>query len=114
MDIIAYTKFIRISPRKLRLVADSIKTMGIEEAISKLPFLEKLAALPILKTIKSAKANAVNNHKIDVKNLRIKNILIEEGARIKRMDKSHGSRFNRGIIQKRLSHIKVVLTDGSK
>ncbi len=112
MDIIAYTKFIRMSPRKLRLVAKHVKSLGPDEASSKLPFLEKRAALPILKTLNSAIANAINNHKIEQKNLRIKNILIEEGARVKRMDKSHGARFNRGILQKRMSHIKVILTDG--
>lgn len=114
MEVIAYTRFVRMSPRKLRLVANALKKKKIEQVIGRAEFIKKTAAGPILKTIKSAVANAQNNLKLNAKDLFIKNILVEEGARYKRMDKSHGARFNRGIITKKTSHIKVILSDLAK
>jgi large subunit ribosomal protein L22 len=114
MEIIAYSKYIRQSPRKLRLVAKAIKKLKLAAVLEKLPLVEKAAAEPILKAIKSALANAENNSGLKKEHLTIKNIIIEESARMKRMDKGHGARFNRGVIQKRASHIKIILTDGEK
>lgn len=111
MDIIAYTKYIRMSPRKLRLVAKAIKPLKLSVALERLPLLEKKAAFPIQKTLQSAMYNAENNLKLKREDLKIKNIIIEEGQRMKRMDKGHGARFNRGLVQKRASHIKVILTN---
>lgn len=110
MEIIAYTRFVRMTPRKLRLVANALKKKKIEQVIGRAEFIKKTAAGPILKTIKSAVANAQNNLKLNAKDLFIKNILVEEGARYKRMDKGHGARFNRGIVTKKTSHIKVILS----
>lgn len=110
MDIIAYSKYLRYSPRKLRLVAKAVKKMKPQEAIAKLPQLEKRAAAPLLATIKSAVANAKNRN-LKEEDLIIKSLIVEEGMRMKRMDKSHGSRFGRGLIHKQLSHIKVILSE---
>ncbi len=112
MEVRAYTKYLKVSPRKLRLVARAVGHLPLETAKVQLGLLDKEAAKPLLLTLNSAVANAVKNHHLDGKNLSIKNIIIEEGARLKRMDKSHGARFNRGLKQKRMSHIKVILTDG--
>lgn len=111
MDIMAYSKYLRYSPRKLRLVAKAIKDMSLKDILAKLPLIEKKAGLPILKVIKSAVANAKNNNNIQEDNLKIKSLVVEEGMRMKRMDKSHGARFGRGLVIKQLSHVKVILTE---
>lgn len=110
MEITAYTKYLRISPRKVRLVAAGVKKMTLEQVLTRLPFLIKIGANPILKTIQSAIANAEKNQGLKSENLVIKNIIVEESNRLKRIDKSHGSRFSRGLKQKRGCHIKVILT----
>lgn len=109
MEIIAYTKYLKVSPRKVRLVANAVSHLRIDLALSQLALFDKDAAKPVLSTLKSALANALKNNSLEEKALRIKSIIVEEGARIKRMDKSHGARFARGIKQKRMSHIKVIL-----
>ena len=112
MDVISYTKYLRVSPRKLKLVVDAIKKEKIVNALAKLQFMEKgIAARAVLKALNSAIANAKNNHGLKEEDLSIKNMISEEGMRIKRMDKSHGARFGRGLIKKQLSHLKVILTD---
>ncbi len=109
MEIIAYTKYLRISPRKVRIIASGMKKMSLEQVLVRMPFLQKVGARPILKTVQSALANAQKNYSLKAENLVIKNIIVEESNRLKRMDKSHGSRFSRGIKQKRGCHIKVIL-----
>ena len=109
MEIIAISKSVRQSPRKLRLVADAAKKMSPAGALERILLLPKSAALPIAKTIKSALANAENNFKLDPAKIRIKNIVIDGGFRMKRRDKSHSDRFNRGLWQKPTAHIKVIL-----
>lgn len=96
-------KNVRISPRKLRLIADFVRGLPVATALTKLQFLTKAGAKPVLKVINAARANT------KVKDLIIKNVLIDEGSKMKRQDKSHGARFGRGVIQKRMSHIKVIL-----
>lgn len=103
MEIYALSKNVRVSPRKVRLVSDAIKGLSAVEAMNRLQFLAKSAAEPILKTIKSALANSKKE------DLKIKNILVDEGLRMKRRDMSHGARFGGGVITKRTSHIKVIL-----
>lgn len=63
------------------------------------------------KIIKQAKANATNNFKLAEDDLIIESIQVDEGFRIKRLDKSHGARFNRGIIKKKSSHIFLTLKE---
>lgn len=113
MEVIAKSTFIRQSPRKLRLVADQIRGLKAEEALTILENLNKQAAKPILLTLKQGIGNAVNNFNLKKEELKIKNLEIGEGPRYKRMDKSH--RFFRwGTIQKRTAHIKVVLEGEEK
>lgn len=114
MEIVSYSKFIKMSPRKLRLVARAVSHLRLDLVRFQLSLLDKDSAKPILLTLNSAVANATKNNALEEKSLRIKNIIIEEGPRIKRMDKSHSARFARGIKQKRMSHIKIVLTDNKE
>jgi large subunit ribosomal protein L22 len=107
MDIIAYQKSIKMTPRKLRLVADAIRADHPSKALVNLKFMHKAAALPLYKVMKQAVSNAVNNNKVDEKNLKTKHILIEEGPRYKRF--RAGARGRARMIVKRTSHIKIVL-----
>ncbi|MCL4397820.1 50S ribosomal protein L22 [Patescibacteria group bacterium] len=106
MEFTATAKNIRVAPRKARLVASVVKGMPATMAMNKLQFLAKSASTPIAKVIKSAVANAKGKE-----NLMVKNILVDEGIKMKRRDTSHGARFGGGVINKKASHIKVVLTD---
>lgn len=112
MEVIAYQKFIRTSPRKLRLVADSVRKMHPTKALVELEFMPKRAALTLRKVMRQAIANAVNNNKLEEKALKIKHILIEEGPRFKRFRAAARGRAR--MILKRSSHIKIVLEDKQK
>lgn len=107
----ASAKNIHISPRKLRLIAGALKNLSAGVAVEKLTFLNKAGASPMLKLLKSAMANATHNRKLPGENLTIKNILVNEGPRMRRQDKSRNARVDRGTIHKPTSHIKVILTD---
>ncbi len=108
MEITATARLIRMSPRKLRLVADAVRGVPAGSALEKLDFIHKSAAKPLAKLISSAMANAGQKN-LKAENLKVKNILVDEGSRLKRQDKSHGIKGSRGLIQKRISQIKVIL-----
>lgn len=107
MIIKAEQKFIRTSPRKLRLVADSVRKLAVTAAFEQLQALHKYAALPLKKTLRQAQANAVNNHHLDPATLTIKEIQISEGPTYKRWQPV--SRGRAHSIFKRTSHIRIVL-----
>jgi len=111
MKIKAEAKYLPISPRKVRLVADLIRGKSVGESLVLLENIPKRGAGFLKKTICSALANAINNLNLKEENLIVSQLLVNEGPRTKRMDKSHGARFDRGIIRKRTSHIKVVLEE---
>jgi len=103
----AIQKYIRTSPRKLRLVADSVRGLPADRALEYLRFMGKRAALPLAKTIRQATASAKEQLGIDANNLIVKIIDIGEGPTFKRFRAvSRGSAHS---IMKRSSHIKVVL-----
>lgn len=108
-EIVAKSMNVRVSPRKLRPVADAVKKLSVGQALERLPFLAKSGAKPLLLTLQSAVANATNNNKLKIEDLKIKNILIDEGLKMKRRDKSHNVRFGGGLRVKKASHIKVIL-----
>lgn len=116
MDIKAEAKYIRMSPRKVRLVVDMVRGKKAQEALTMLKFVTKAAAEPVAKVIGSAVANAVKNFNQKEENLFIKKIVVKEGPRYKRRDKSRRAmRF--GLIQKKTCHLEVVLggeVDGTK
>ncbi len=111
MEFKAEQKFLLMSPRKIRPVADLIKKMKPKDAVERLPFTQKRAAEPLVKVIKSAIANAKQKG-VGEANLIFKEIQIGEGPRLKR-----GMPISRGQwhpIKKRMSHIRVVLTTINK
>ena len=101
---------IKISPRKLRLLAQTIKKMTPSDALTQLRFINTKSAKVLFKALQSLIADAQNNHHLDTKTLKFADIMVDSGPKFKRMDKSHGSRFARGLIQKRHSRLFISLT----
>lgn len=107
MEVKASLKNLRMSPRKVRLVIDIIRKMPVLDALDQLKFVNKLAAEPIAKLIKSAVANAENTYSLDKNNLFIKEIRSDEGIMLKRwMPRAHGRATS---IRKRGCHLTLTL-----
>lgn len=107
MEVKAYAKNIRMSPRKVRLVIDVIRGMDVTRAATQLRFLKKDAALPVLKLLNSAVANADHNFQIAPETLFVKTIMTDGGPVIHRWTPKA---FGRSApIRKRTSHITIVL-----
>jgi len=107
MNAKAHAKNVRITARKMRLVADLVRGKSIEGALSTLKLARKRGIPVIRKLILSAKANAVNNHNMDEKNLVIQEIFVNEGATLKRIRPRARGRADR--VMKRTSHTTVIL-----
>ena len=112
MDVRAIAKYVRMSPRKVRLVTGLLPGLKVEAARNQLAFLPKAAALPVLKVLNSAAANAVNNFKLDEASLVIKAATADQGPALERWRARAMGRA--APIKKRTSHITIVLTDGKK
>ena len=108
MEITAKTS-VRISTRKVRLAADSVRKLSLEEALRSLSVLKKRGAVPVEKTLKSAIANAVNNNNLKQESLMIKSIEVFEMPSYKRFHPSTRGRVH--PYKRRGSHVKIVLTD---
>lgn len=112
MQVTALAKGVRMSPRKVSLVASLVRGRTVADALVILEHTPKRAAKPVAKAIASAKANAVTNHKADEKSLVIEHLQVTAGARIKRF---RPAAMGRALpYQKKTSHIKVVLTGAEK
>lgn len=112
MNITATAKGVRMSPRKVSLVASLVRGRSVADALVILEHTPKRAAAPVAKAIASAKANAVTNHKADEKSLVIEHLQVTAGTRIKRF---RPAAMGRALpYQKRTSHIKVVLSGAEK
>ena len=107
MEVRAITKYVRISPFKLRSPIHIIKGKAVEEALNLLKFMHLKAAGIIFKTISSAVANAEHNNQFDIDNLIVKNILVDHGPSLKRFRARARGRGSR--ILKRTSHITVIV-----
>ncbi len=105
----AIAKSVRISPIKARLVIDLIRGKNAEEAIVILENRNKKASEPILKALKSAIANAVNNFNLDQKKLYVKEARVDAGPVMKRV--MFDSRSHIGHKDRRTSHIVVVVAE---
>jgi len=81
MEVKAKARYIRMSPRKVRLVIDVVRGMNVNEAQKQLQFMKKAAAEPVLKLLNSAVANAEHNCNLKQDNLRIKTIVAENDKR---------------------------------
>lgn len=114
--ISARANFVHVSPQKVRLVADAVRSLNPDKAIDILKSLNQKAAQPLLLVFKQAVANAKNNFQLSPGNLKVNSLQIQEGPRgPKRTDRSHGARFDRGVRRSRTSHIILHLTEnGSK
>ena len=109
MKVVARLNYLRIAPRKVRLVADLIRKKRVKEAQIILNFTVKKAAHPLLKLLNSAIANAQNNFQLDPENLYISKITVDEGPKYKRwMPRARGQVSE---IQKKTSHITLVLEE---
>jgi large subunit ribosomal protein L22 len=105
----AKLKYLRISPRKVRLVADLVRGKKAEEAQAILTFTVKRACLPVLKLLNSALANAKNVAQKDASTLFISKITVDEGPTLKRILPRAKGKADR--IMKRSSHITLVLDE---
>ena len=104
----AKARFVRVAPRKARLVADQVRGLPLADAQTLLRFSPRSAAQDISKLIASAAANAENNHDLIADELVVKDISVDEGPTLKRYRPRALGRATR--INKRTSHIKVALT----
>ena len=109
MESRAKSKFIRVSPRKMRLVVDEVRGKSIDEALTLLKFVPKGCAGVVAKTLRSAIANAENTQSVDVDRLYVKNVSVDEGGMWKRFMPRGMGRATR--IRKRLSHLTVVVDE---
>lgn len=109
MEVRAIAKSVRISPRKVRLVADSIRNLSINDAFNTLQVTSKQASLPLAKTLKSAVSNAVNNANLNIDNLVIKTVMVNEGQVMKRFRPSTRGRIH--PYKKRGSIITIILDE---
>lgn len=105
----ASLKYFRVAPRKVRLLADSVRGMAAEKAIKQLSFARKRSAPALAKLLKSAISNAKTNFHLAPENLYIKEIRVDEGPTLKRhMPRAFG---RASTIRKRSSHVSVVLEE---
>jgi ribosomal protein L22 len=104
----ASARYVRIAPRKVRLIADQVRGLHIEKARALLQFSPRSAAQDIHKLIDSAAANAENNHDLIADEMRVATITVDEGPTLKRYRPRAQGRAT--PIHKRTSHIVVALT----
>ncbi|MBU2577304.1 50S ribosomal protein L22 [Patescibacteria group bacterium] len=114
MEIQASAKYLRISPRKLRLLTHGLIGLNPKKALSIVTTYRQTGSIFLEKVFKQVIANAKNNLKLSEDELRVKSVEVGDGPSFKRMDKSHGARFDRGVIQKRTSHLYVTLETKEK
>lgn len=105
----AVAKYIRIAPRKVRLVVDLIRGKRVGEALAILKFTPRGASPVVEKVLRSAVANAENNHNLDVDSLIVKEVFVDQGPTLKRFHpRAQGRAYS---IFKRTSHITVVVAE---
>ncbi|MBP9747569.1 50S ribosomal protein L22 [Patescibacteria group bacterium] len=107
MDVHASLRNLRIAPRKVRLVVDTVRGLNAQTAETRLTFLQKGAAEPVLKLLRSAMANAEHNFHLAKDSLYVKHIVADAGATIKRF---RPRAFGRAAtIRKRMTHVTIIL-----
>jgi len=108
-EVKAVLKFVRISPQKVRKLVDTVKGKPAEAAIDMLKFMPQKGAAIVEKVMRSAVANAEQNHNLDIDTLVVKNVMADQGPTLKRFRARARGRGTR--ILKRTAHITVVLSD---
>ena len=102
-------KFLRMSPRKVRAVADTVRGKKVEDALAILDFTQRAAAVPLARMLRAAVANTTNAENIDVDLLVVKEIKVDQGPTLKRyMPRAQGRAT---LIQKKTSHVSCVLEE---
>ena len=109
MEARATLRYARISPRKVSIVLDLIRNQPLDKALAILQYTPKAACEPLLKLVKSAAANAENNHSMDKASLYVAECFVTPGPTLKRMMPRAQGRAYR--ILKRTSHVTVVLKE---
>lgn len=112
MEARAVQKHLRRSPRKARLVVDAVRGDRVDKALKKLEFMHKNAADDVIKVVKSAAANIRDKFqeaRLDNQDIYIKEIYVDEGATLKRIQPRAMGRANQ--IRKRTCHITVVVAE---
>ena len=112
MQAFARSKYIRMSPRKIRRVLDSVKGLPVSDALNKLHFTRKDAAEPIEKTIRSAVSNLGNleeGQRLDLHEIFVSEAFVDQGPTLKRFRPMSMGRA--GKIRKRTSHLTIVVED---
>jgi large subunit ribosomal protein L22 len=112
MTTSAKLRFTRISPQKVRLVADQIRGLPVDRALNILSFSNKKASVIIKKLLESAIANAEHNDGADIDELRIKAICVDPGPTMKRLQTRARGRADR--ILKRTSHVTITVAEAEK
>lgn len=111
-EVSATAKYVRMAPRKVRMVVDQIRNKRVEKALELLQFSTRAASEPVAKVLRSAVANAENNNGLRANNLVVKYAYVDEGPTLKRIRpraKGSASRIN-----KRTSHITIVVVPGKE
>lgn len=109
MEIRAKARFVHMSPRKVRLVADVVRGLVVAEALARLSVMKQQAAPLIVKLLKSAVANADHNFKVSAGDLFVKSLTVDGGPMTKRWTpKAFGSATP---IRHRTSHLSLILSD---
>jgi large subunit ribosomal protein L22 len=109
MEARAHARFVRIQPRKARIVVDLVRNKNVNEALSILRYTPNRAAKIVAKVVQSAAANAENNLEMNRSGLYVDRIFVDEGPTQKRVQpRARGRRF---MILKRSSHITVIVKE---
>ncbi len=109
METRAKTKFLRVSPRKVRLVVDQIRGKEVEAALNILKFTPKRSAALVTKVLRTAIANAESTQSVDVDRLYVKQVTVDGAGMWKRFMPRAQGRASR--IRKRLSHVTIVIDE---
>ena len=112
LTVRSYAKNVDQAPRKVAIVAALVRNRSVADALVILEHVPRRAALPVIKAIESAKANAVNTHGLDGKTLDISTISVTVGTRLKRFKPA--SRGRALPFEKKTSNILVEVTGGEK
>ena len=111
MEVQALTRYARMSPKKMRDISRIIQGRKANDAVVLLTLIPRKSARLIVKTLKSAIANAENNNNLSADSLVVKSALVENGPVLKRF--KAGARGTAMPRRKKMSHIRIVLSDGN-
>ncbi len=111
MEVKSVARFVRVSPQKVRMLADAIKGKPVDKAMDMLRFMPQKSAGIVEKVLRSAVANADQQPDIDIDALMVGNLIVDQGPTLKRFRARARGRGTR--ILKPTSHVTVVLTEAS-